>query len=301
MDLNESQVFIEVVKARSFTGAGKKLGVPKSSVSRKVTALEERLGVQLLQRTTRRLSLSHEGEIYFERAAKALEALEEAEREILEDAELLRGVIRITAPSDFGQSEYGRALAEFSEQHPHVQIQVELTQRKVDLVGEGFDLAIRAGRLPDSSMKAKRLGLSELNLYASPEYLEKHGTPTSPAELSNHDCVLFGSAHHQVWQMNKGEEKVEVAVKGSSCANQFSLLVSATVAGAGIALLPNLGNSERVSNGQLINILPGWGQRVAGIFALYPASRHLPSRVRALLDHLSERFSRIIIEGRTTS
>ncbi|MEM9491835.1 MAG: LysR family transcriptional regulator [Myxococcota bacterium] len=291
MDLNEIFLFAKVVDAQSFTGAARALGIPKSTISRKIAQLEERLGAQLLYRTTRKLRLTDVGAAYYEHCARIAAELEEAEREVLEMQAEPRGLLRITAPVEFGF--LGSLAAEFLDRHPALEIDIELTGRQVDLIEEGFDLAIRAGRMADSTLIARKLGETGFDLYAAPSYLERHGTPTTPGDLAEHSCIIFGvSTRQRRWLLNGPDGPIEVAVGGRLATNDLTVARQAALAGLGIALLPPGLAAEPVQAGQLQPIMKGAAARPGGaIYAVYPHTRRLSTKVRMFVDFLQQTYN----------
>ncbi len=291
LDLNEVSAFVRVVRAGSFSAAAAELGVPKSTVSRRISRLEERLGSRLLQRTTRRMRLTEEGERYFEMVAQPLRTVNEASLALAEGGDVPRGVLRMTAPVDFGDVISAGHIAAFTEKYPEVHIVVELTNRVVDLVREGFDMAIRAGHMQDSTLIARRIGRSHLAAFASPEYIEKHGVPQSPAELADHKCVLFRSGPRKTrWELSRvgpaGTETAAVDVQGQVTASDFAFLRSLIARGLGIGLLPAFSGRRFVAEGKLVRVLPGWNTESGPIHIVYPTAQHMPAKLRAFRDHL---------------
>ncbi len=292
VDLNNLAVFVRVVEAQSFTAAAKALGVPKSTVSRRVAQLEEALGVRLLQRTTRKLSLTDAGHAYHERASVSLAGIEEANAAVSDMVGTPRGTVRLTAPVDLGVAVLADLVARFTRRHPGIHVELVLTARTVDLVEEGIDLAVRAGPLRDSSLVARRIGSSAARLYASRAYLQRRGTPSSAAELSTHDCVLFrprgGKAR---WQLAGpgGVEAVEVT--GPIGADDFAFVHRALLAGAGIGLVPTFLCEHDVRRGRLVNVLPDHATQGGVLHVVYPSARHVPQRVALLRDFLVEGLS----------
>jgi DNA-binding transcriptional LysR family regulator len=289
MDLNELLVFARVVQAGSFTEAARGLQMPKSTVSRKVSELEERVGAQLLQRTTRKLHLTEVGRAYYEHCARIVAEAEAAEQSVTRMQAVPHGLLRVTAPLTF--SHLGPLVAEFMKSYPEVQLDLVCTDRTVDLVGEGFDLAIRAGRLADSSFIARRLGVIERLVVAAPSYIKARGAPRSPKELEKHDCLLFGAGREgNVWSLNAGSRSVEVQVRARFVVNEPDMLRAVTLAGAGVALLPNIHCSSDIAAGRLQRILPDWGSPGAPVHVIYPSARHHSPKVMAFVDFLRERW-----------
>jgi len=283
LDLNDVLTFARVVRAGSFTAAARELGVQKSSVSRRVSALEEHLGARLLQRTTRALRLTDEGRVFYDHCQRALAELQDAEEALGGMGARPRGLLRITAPLSFGF--LGPIVAAFLQRWPEVEIELVCTDRVVDLVEEGFDVAIRAGKLPDSSLIARRVGSLPRFLVASPSYLRRRRTPRTPADLAAHDCVSFG-ARRSPWLLQSEGASIEVAVASRLLVNDYDLLRQTIVAGLGIGLLPEPDCVQPLADGRLKRVLPAWTGVETPIHAVYPSLRHLSSKVKAFIDHL---------------
>jgi len=283
LDLNDVLTFARVVRAGSFTAAARELGVQKSSVSRRVSALEEHLGARLLQRTTRALRLTDEGRVFYDHCQRALAELQDAEEALGGMGARPRGLLRITAPLSFGF--LGPIVAAFLQRWPEVEIELVCTDRVVDLVEEGFDVAIRAGKLPDSSLIARRVGSLPRFLVASPSYLRRRRTPRTPADLAAHDCVSFG-ARRSPWLLQSEGASIEVAVASRLLVNDYDLLRQTVVAGLGIGLIPEPDCVQPLADGRLKRVLPAWTGVETPIHAVYPSLRHLSSKVKAFIDHL---------------
>lgn len=288
MDLNELLIFARVAQAGSFSAAARALGLPKSTVSRKVAVLEERLGARLLQRTTRRVSLTDAGRAYQQHCARILAAVEEGERAVSHMQEAPRGLLRVTAPVTFAY--LWPILAEYLERHPAVQADLVHTDRRVDLVEEGFDVAIRAGHLADSSLIARRLGTEWRVAVASPAYLQRHGAPAQPAALADHDGIAFG-AERTHWRLERGPQRVAIPMAPRLVVNDFHGLREAALAGLGIALIPVHVASDDLRAGRLQRVLPDWRSPQTPIHAVYPSNRFLAPKVAAFLDLLLERMT----------
>lgn len=290
MDLNEILIFTRVAQAESFAQAARELGMPKSTVSRKVAELEERLGARLVHRTTRKLSLTDAGRIYFDHGLRVLAELEAAELSVSRMQEVPRGRLRVTAPVGFAW--LGGIVSDFLRLHPEVEVSLLCTDRVVDLVEEGFDLAIRAGKLADSSLVAKRLGEERWVLVASAEYLAKEKAPESPSDLESHDCLVFvGSVTKRTsWALERDGEVVHVPIRPRLRVNDIDMVKDATLAGLGIAMLPHTRCHAELRRKRLRPVLPEWHAPAAPIHAVYPSTRHLSPKVRAFIDHLSDRM-----------
>lgn len=291
MDLNELLVFTRVVEAGSFTQGARHLGMPKSTVSLQIARLEARLGVRLLHRTTRQLRLTDEGSAFYERCRRIMEEVDEAERSVAQAADKPRGHLRVTAPIEFGTAFLGTWAAEYRGRFPDVSIELDLTSRLVDIVGENYDLAIRTGRLATSSHIARRLGTLSHHLYASPGYLAQRTRPRRPEDLRHHACLGHRS---QVdtggWMLSDGGRVETVKADFPLVANSFAILRNAAVHGAGIALIPDYicGKAQQV--GQLVRVLPEWSVPATEIYAVYPTRRHLAGRVRSFLDFIAAKL-----------
>ncbi len=292
MDLNRVAVFVSVVTCESFTAAAEKLGVPKSSVSRGVAQLEDELGVRLLERTTRKLSLTEAGEAFYRRARPAVAGLEEASAEATSLRREPRGTVRMTAPLELGVAVLPKLVVDFTQRHPRVQIALSLTSRLVDLVGEQFDIALRAGKLEDSSLVARKVAGVDLALYASAAYLERRGRPKTFGELATHDCILNRSrGGGGTWRLHgpRGEEQVDV--NGPIQADAMFFLMDAALAGGGIALLPQDVADAEYRAGRLERVLPEYALRGGAYYLLMPSSRLIPAHVVLFRDFLLEHLT----------
>lgn len=290
MDLNDVLVFTKVVQAGSFIGASRELEMPKSTVSRKVSELEERLGARLLQRTTRKLALTDVGRTYFEHATRVVSELEEAERAVTRMQETPRGLLRVTIPLNFGF--LAPIVASFMRRYPEVQLELTGTDRTVDLVEEGFEVAIRAGELRDSSLIARGLGTLTSYLVASPDFLRRQGAPKGPEQLARFDCIVFGAgADRNSWKLIRAGKTTAVPLRPRLTVNDFELLGEAARAGLGVAMLPVFRCIEDLRSKRLRRVLPEWCAREIPIHAVYPSTRQLSTKVKAFLDHLRENMT----------
>jgi len=290
MDLNEMLVFTRVVQAGSFTAAARALDMPKSSVSRKVSDLEDRLGVRLLQRTTRKLGLTDAGRLYFERSARIVAETEEADHAVTELQAVPRGRLRVTAPLSFYM--LGPMVSSFLQRYPDVQLELVCTDRRVDLVEEGFDVAIRAGPLDDSTLIARSLGGLRRLLLASPAYLRRHGAPREPAELARHSCIVFGAGQMPaLWTLHSGDRQVEVRVTPRYSVNELELMLEAARAGVGIALTAEFVATDDLRAKRLRHVLRPWFSSETPIHAVYPTARHLSPKVVAFVEAMRGGFA----------
>jgi DNA-binding transcriptional LysR family regulator len=290
MDLNEVLVFVRVAQAGSFTAAATQLGIPKSTVSRRVAKLEERLKSRLLQRTTRQLSLTTDGRAYYEHCARIVEELEEAERALSGLQGTARGTLRVTAGVNCGP--LGPVFLDYLKLHPEVQLELLCTGRAVDLVEERFDLAIRAGELKDSTYVARSLGRVEFWIVAAPAYLKKRGRPRSPQDLRAHDVLLFSiGLDGPVVRLENDDRTENVAVSPRMVASDNDVLLTVSAGGLGIALLPAFLCAADVRAHRLERVLPDWSGPSIPMHAVYPSRRHVSPKVKSLVDHLHERLT----------
>jgi DNA-binding transcriptional LysR family regulator len=289
MDLNHIATFIRVVETRSFTAAAQALGVPKSSVSRSLARLEEELGARLLQRTTRKLSLTDAGHAYFARVQTLMSGIDEANAEVSELGQSAHGTVRVTAPVDLGVLVLADILVQFSLQYPKIHVDLVLTSRMVSLVEEGFDIALRAGKLTDSSLVARKLAVSEFGVFAAKAYLKKHPAPQHPTDLAQHDCILFrGSKGRSTWTLSGPDGQHDVNVGGVISVDDMAFVKRAARGGLGIALLPLFGSSEEATASGLVRVLPQYSQRGAPIHLVMPSAQFVPTRVALLRDFIIE-------------
>src|SRR5262245_61006197 len=251
MDLNDIVVFTKVVETKSFTGAADALGLPKSTVSRKLAQLEERLGVRLVQRTTRKLALTEIGEAYYERCSRIVADVASAEQLVTDMQATPRGRLRVTASVDFSTRFIGDIVADFLAQHPDINVELEATDRVVDLIEEGFDLAVRFGQMPESTLIARKLCGLHLILCASPGYLARRGTPKQIEELDEHDHILFTPAsRNQTWTyVGPNEQTYDFGRPARLASNNYGAIVDATRAGAGIASISEFMVTDEIKNG----------------------------------------------------
>jgi DNA-binding transcriptional LysR family regulator len=293
-DLNAALVLVRVVQAGSFRAAGEALGMPKTTVSRKVSELEAQLGVQLLQRTTRRLSLTDAGMAFLDEAEAAIVRLEAAQEAVTELHRDPRGRLRVTTSVTIGQLFLAPVLAEFLEAFTGVEVMLQLDDRQVDLVAERFDVAIRAAHLPDSSLIARRLGCSSYRVVASPAYLERHGTPQRPSDLLSHGCLRFTRSGMEVrssWPFGSGARSSEVPVSGRLVSDDFVVLRMAAEQGLGIARLPGLLVHEAIQAGRLVTLMDDLAPPPTPLHLLHPGGGRLPARTRAFIDFVQPRMT----------
>jgi DNA-binding transcriptional LysR family regulator len=292
--LEDIAVFVRVVERGSFTLAAEDLGLSRAVVSKYLSRLEDRLGARLLHRTTRRLSLTEAGAALFEASRGALERIEEAEAAVARFQSAPRGRLRVSAPMSFGILHLGPALPEFARAHPGVSLDVRLDDRFVNLVEEGIDVAVRIGVLTDSSLVARKLGITRSIACASPAYLAEHGEPETPEDLAAHDCLVYSYlSTANVWRFTAPDgREVPVAVAGRLRVNNGIVLADAAVADYGIVMTPSFYVGPLIRAGKLQRILARYRLPELGIYAVYPQTAHVPPKVRAFIDFLVKRFGR---------
>jgi DNA-binding transcriptional LysR family regulator len=293
MDLNEIVVFARVVETGSFTAAAQSLGLPKSTVSRKVAQLEERLDARLLQRTTRKLNLTEIGRAYYERCQRIVADIAAAEQLVADLQEAPRGLLRITAPVDVGGLYLGCIVADFLSTAPDIQIELVLSDRVFDLVDERLDLAIRFGPLPDSSLVARRLGGITSYVVAAPSYVARRGAPTRPEEVAQHDVIAFVPiTRMRLWTLRgPGDAQTEITPINRMSANGMFAVREAVRSGAGISLLPDFAVSQELASGSLVRVMPEWRGSDGELFAVYPSTRNLSPKLRVFLDFLTAKLT----------
>lgn len=287
----EMQAFVAVVDGGSFVAAAEQLRISKAAVSRVVMQLEARLGARLLQRTTRRLSLTEAGETYYARCRQILADLDEAEGLVGEVTLQATGRLRVNAPLSFGVSRLAALWPEFMARHPGLELEVDLSDRLVDLVEEGYDMAIRITRPRDSSLVHRPLGKTRVLLCAAPAYLARRGIPASVAELAAHDTIVYTYAPGgDTWHFETASGQGAVTVRPRLRANNGETCRAAALAGLGITQQPDFLVRDYLAAGSLVEVLPDTGSRELGIYAVYPSRKHLSIKVRALADFLVERL-----------
>lgn len=284
--------FVAVAEAGNFTQGAKKLLISTAQISRQISELEQRLNTKLFYRTTRKVTLTEDGELYYQQCRSILEGLESAERSLSNRQSSPQGKIKISAPVTYGEYHILPLINQFLIRYPQVEIQVQLTNQRINLIEEGYDLAIRLGQLDDSSLIAQRIASRQHFVCASPEYVERHGKPQSIAELKHHNCLL-GSADFWSFRDTHGSSRSttsnkNVRVTGSLRCNSGLGLVDAALNGIGIVQLPEYYLTKYIAQDQLVVLLNDYQREQEGIWALYPQNKFLPSKVRLLIDFLKE-------------
>ncbi len=285
------EAFVAVAEARSFTAAAAKLGATKSAVSRLVGQLEAQLGARLFHRTTRSLTLTEAGESYFERGSRILQDLQEADSAISQLQAAPRGRLRVSAPMSFGFLHLAPALHDFLERFPDLTVDLSLNDRFVDLVEEGFDLAVRIGIMEDSSLVAKKLAPIRRAICGSPAYFETRPVPATPEDLKLHNCLCYSNAPTSAWRfIGRGGKSWNIEVKGRLTANNGDALRAAALKGAGVVNLPTFITGPDIRDGRLVSVLEKFTPQDLALYAIYPHGGHLSPKVRAFVDYLAERF-----------
>jgi DNA-binding transcriptional LysR family regulator len=287
----EMRVFAAVADAGSFVAAADALEMSKAAVSRYVSELEQRLGVRLMHRTTRRLSLTQEGEVFLARSREILASIDDSEREISTHSESASGLLKVSAPVSFGMKHLAPLWSEFLQAHPGVSLDLQLADRVIDLVDEGFDVAVRIARLPDSSLVSRKLASTQLVLCASAKYLKARGVPKHPSELKQHDILAYSLlAMGDQWQFTGPKGHASVKVRPRMWTNNGDSCIAAAVRGAGIVMQPTFLLVDELASGRLVRVLPKWHSIELGIYAVYPTRKFVLPKVRVLLEFLSAKL-----------
>lgn len=292
----ELQTFVRVVECGGIGAAAARQSVAKSAVSRRLQALENRLGVKLLQRTTRRSSLTEDGRRFYEQARRILDELDEAERSLSSEQQRVTGVLRVAAPLSFAIRHLSALFDEFMQRYPEVRLELDLQDRQINVVEEGVDLTIRIGKLDDSSLVARRLGPVRNVVCASPEYLARYGEPESPEALVKHHGLAYGNVPDQrQWTLFDRDGVAHVArPRIRMRVNNGELILDALIAGLGVAVMPTFLCYRALQEGRLRQILQGFSPELNHAYVLYPSRQHLPLRVRVFIDFLIERLAALV-------
>ena len=291
MDLAAMEVFARVVEARSFSGAARRLGMSKSVVSKHITRIERTLGVRLLNRTTRRLSLTEVGAAFYERCAQIVVQAEEAELIATRSHSEPRGVLKVNVPVAFGVRHIAAALAEFSAPYPELRVDMTFNDRFVDLAEEGYDVAIHIAEDLDGGLISRRLAPIRRTVCATPEYWRRHGTPQTPEDLARHNCLVYTYLHvHDEWCFEGPKGEVRVPINGNLRVNNENALLRAALGGLGVGLLPTFIAGEDLQSGALQAVLSDYAVPATAVYAVYLPNRHLSAKVRAFIDFFVTRF-----------
>jgi DNA-binding transcriptional LysR family regulator len=288
------RVFAKVVESGSFTGAAARLGISASMVSQHVKELEERLAARLLNRTTRKVSLTETGRAYFERCTRLLADLEETEQAVSDMHAAPRGALRLNAVPSFGILHLAPAIADFTARFPGISVELMLSERPVDLIAEGFDVAVRVEEMPDSSLIARQLAPCRMVVCGAPSYFERHGVPRTPSDLSAHNCLTPAGdvlPYYHAWHLTAADgTALNISPNGNLRSNSGAVLKVAALAGHGLACLPTYFVGEALESGRLVTVLDDYMAPPLTLRALYPHNRHLSAKVRAFVDFLVARF-----------
>lgn len=292
-DSSDIAFFVRLARHPTLAAAARELGVTAPAVSRRLAALERRLGVRLLHRTTRRQSLTAEGERYLEEGRRILQDIEQLERELTASRETPRGLLRINAGFGFGRRHLGPAVAEFVRRYPEVEVVLQLTDRPLDLAAEAMDIGIRFGLGADAGVLARKIASNRRYLCASPDYLARHPAPQAPRDLAAHQCIFIreNAGPFNSWQLLSGAAQVTVKVGGPLAANHGEVAVDWALAGHGILLRSEWDIAPYLRSGELVRVLPEWSGVAADIHAVYLQRHHLSARIRVFLDFLADRFA----------
>ncbi|CAJ0698478.1 LysR family transcriptional regulator [Ralstonia holmesii] len=292
--VSDLEFFTQLVKQGSLAALARELGVTPPAITARLAQLEKRLGVRLLNRTTRRLSVTHEGEIYLATGARLLEELQELEQTVSSSRGTPKGLLRINATFGFGRRHVAPAIVEFARRYPDVEVQLELTDRSVNLTDKAFDIGIWFGTVPDSRMVARKIVSNKRMLCASPSYLERAGLPQVPRDLQSHQCIVLreSDAAYGTWYLTRGSRQETIKVRGVLSTNDGETGVLWALAGYGILMRSEWDIHEHVRAGRLVPVLTDWTLPVADIFAVYPERANLSAKVSAFIDFLTEWFGK---------
>lgn len=287
IDLNDIAVFVKVAQFESFSRAARSLAMPVSTVSRKVSALEDQLGVTLIQRTTRKLTLTAQGRAYYDQCGEPLNHLFDAERVLTETQRKPEGLLKISVPVILSQESFYEFLSTFLKTYPLIQVDLFVTNLFLDLIAENVDVGIRFGELRDSSVIAQKIGRSVRYVVASPRYLEGWPIPVKPEDLKDHRCVLLNGRNNEgEWHLVDGRKSVKLDVSGPISSRDFQSASAFTYRGHGIGLLPSTYCDDQIEKGELVRLLPDWSSPEIVVHAVYPTRRFLPSKLQVFLDEL---------------
>jgi DNA-binding transcriptional LysR family regulator len=294
LDLNDVAVFVRALQRGGFAAAARELGVPTSTVSRTIARLEERVGTRLIQRTARAFVPTAEGRAFFDEASPAVAALRQASRAAGESRARPQGRLRVTAPAALGSTFVTQVVVAFVAKYPDVTVELDLSNRVVDVIAEGFDIAVRAGQLADSALVARKLGRSGQLVVAAPGWLKGRAPPKKPAELAAHEALVFrASSGTSTWTFLGPDGESSVDVTGRIAAEDFTVLRAAALGGAGIALLPRLICAADIRSGQLVRLLPEYVGGRGVTCVVYPSAQHIPPKVAAFRDLMLEMCAQI--------
>ncbi|ADP18549.1 HTH-type transcriptional activator TtdR [Achromobacter xylosoxidans A8] len=289
---NELQLVVELVRAGGMSAAARELGVTPAAVSKRLAQIEARLGVRLVNRSTRRLSLTAEGEVYLENARRILGEIEDLDQLIASRQDSPRGLLKVNAPLGFGRSYIAPAIAEFAQAYPEVSLQLQLTDSPADFVQDAFDVAVRFGDLPDTRLIARKIAPNRRLVCASPGYLKTHGVPVTPHDLARHQCIVLrqNEAAYGLWRFTKGRRSETVKVRGNLSSNDGEVTLTWGLAGLGILQRAEWDLARYLRSGRLVQVLEDYALPQADIYAVFPERHHLSAKVRVFVDFLVAYF-----------
>lgn len=282
---------MRVAQAGSFSAAARLMGMPVSTLSVRVSRLEQRLGVTLLQRTTRRLSLTEAGQAYLQQAARGLEEIAQAEAQIDAGRHEAQGLLRITLPIDMGDEQLLDILSSYRARHPGVSVELVFSDARLDLVEHGLDVALRAGELADSSLVARQIGQARWAPFAHPDYLKRAPALRQPKDLAQHATLCFSPLGRESWTLMRGKTRVNVPLQSAFAANDMRMIRRLALDAQGVALLPDYVCHREVHHGHLVPLLPGWHARTDPIHLVYPSQRYVPAKLRHFIDEVAPALS----------
>ncbi len=291
--LNDMGLFVEVVKAKGFRRAADAMGVSNSTLSRRIGALEKSIGLRLLHRTTRKVELTEAGQIYFERCKRIIDEAKLAHEQLGEMLAQPSGILRVSFPVDFAVTYLGPVIAEFARRYPSISFDFDFTPRRVNLVSEPFDVAIRMGESGDSQLVARKLASLQTGLYASPDYLQRMGEPDEPAQLQQHECFNISSPN--IWTLHDGAQTVKVAVAGRFALNSVGMARRLATLGMGIILMPEEVVADELARGSLRRLLPQWQGAPSSVYAI-TETRLLPAKTQRFIEFLREYLAQSPLE-----
>lgn len=289
--LTAIKVFVHIVETGSFSAASERVGMSRAAASKYVSQLEARLGGRLLNRTTRHVSTTESGRLYFERCRDILQQLDEADSEVTGLSQEPRGTLRLSVPTNFAPLHLMPLVARFTQRYPEVKVDMMSTNRKVDIVDEGYDLAIRMGELTDSDLVARRLARARIAVVASPDYLSRHGIPKHPDDLKQHACMRYSFTTAGIWPFKKDGKDYPVKINGDFKSNDPEVLLHAAIAGIGLTIMPTFIAGDAIRTGKLVMVLEGYDIMDSHVYAVYASRRFVPAKIRVFVDFLKEHIS----------
>ena len=291
--ISDLDFFVQLVKQGSLASLARDIGVTPPAISARLSQLEKRLGVRLLNRTTRRLSVTHEGEVYLAAGSRLLASLQELERAVSSSRAVPQGLLRVNTTFGFGRRHIAPAIIEFARRFPQVEVQLELTDRAINLADKAFDVGIWFGTVPDSRMVARQIAANRRLLYAAPSYLKQAGTPVTPHDLQKHQCIVLreNDAAYGTWHLSRGIKRETVKVRGALSTNDGETALLWALAGFGVLMRSEWDANVHLRDGHLVPVLADWALPPADIYAVYPERMNLSAKVSAFIDFLSEWFA----------